>query len=174
MAPQAEIIIEDVQDKFIGNAIPIDVEGDPGNWCFQLTMNHLNDSIQGVPSKEAQEAFNKWRQNPLTVELLSYLNDQVQLHYRCSSPGKRPGYSANASAIKTRYFTSTIFQTADIIGNNYALSTSYFFVTERGLAVLTISRSEMLVLDKYLDPASNSYLFLNDYHRPATIQIGQN
>lgn len=164
MAPQAEATLEWVQEKFIGSTIPISVVGDPGNCQFLLTTGQMNELVKAVPTQEAQRFFNEWRKNPLSKELLSYLNDQVHLHYGIGSPGQRSLCSTDAAAIKTRYPDSKILLLADSIGSNYAQASSYYFIDEHGRALLPIPRNEMLVLDRDL---SN---FPIDYHRPITIQ----
>ncbi len=166
-APQAQRSLEEVEEKFIGEKIPIVVSGEVGDCLFILKNSDAETPIDALPTQEAQQDFNQWYQNPRSKELLSYLRDQVIIQWKTASPGRISFYKEDAANIKARYPNSTVFSQADYIAEHFSKGNTYYFVNELlpPKALVTIPGAVMLNLDSQMNNIPDS-----DYNRPVDIQ----
>jgi hypothetical protein len=157
-APQNEPTLEDVEEKFIGNITGIKATGSVGNCSFDMPDEFNNNVLATAPSKEAQELFNTWQENPTSAELFNYLDDQVKVLSQFNagaSLADQGKAKADALNIKNRYPSAplyppvtglTVFDSADWVAQHYAKGVVYVFVNELNDALVTIPGSHMLDL----------------------------
>lgn len=166
-APQTELSLDAIQQKYLGTDSPVICYGDPGDVQFAVSLEQqMQQQITTVPSYDAQYLFNLWRQNPTAIELASYLNDKYHLQWKTGFRSSWPTYSTEIGSLKSTYPNSTTLSLTDTIASNPQIGLVYTFLNARGTTLLTIQRSQFQSMDGWISTIKKQTDY---YHRPNTI-----
>lgn len=169
LAPEGELSLETLKEKFgivVGG--PITCDGFPNNYNFYWDLDRTTEVIDTVPSKEAQQLFNKWRSNPYSQELLDYMLDTY--YTDPSSMGSKTSQSKQhicyaPSNILQLYPNSTTLAKARSLAL-CPVGGQYLLYNERYVSVINsqhpINPKNFLGTTRYQVPQP-------DYHRPVLI-----
>lgn len=170
-AVQSETSLQSIEEDFLGAANSLITHtGEPGKYQFLVSMADVNQVMNAVPSEQAQQLFNAWRENPTVKELCSYANDQVHIQLKFGSPSgispwSHTAYTEDAVSIMSSYPYSVTLPLADLMVRDYYTGKVFSFVNERGLIVFTITRAQLISLES----SFTGYEKTVNYHRPTLI-----
>jgi hypothetical protein len=165
-APQEELTLDAVQQKYLGTGSAISCIGTCGHYQFIIQQSNSLDHVTTIPSKEVQDLFNHWRQNPTSIELASYLYYRIQIVKKIHSNSST--YVSEAEKIKNAYPNSTTLPKADKIAV-YTVGPITFYSQNKN-PLLTIPQSQLLVMDNLV---SNLKKIPDYYHRPSIVTRGE-
>lgn len=166
-ALQTELSVDAIQQKYLETDSPVVCYGNPGDFQFFVTLeSQMHQVITTVPSYDAQNLFNLWRQNPTAIELASYLNDKYHLQWKTGFRSALPGYSAESNSLKNSYPQSTTLSLIDTIAANPQIGLVFTFLNDRQTTLITISRSQFQNMDGWISQLKKTTDY---YHRPSAI-----